>query len=88
MKSSIFSPSCSISVLAILHNFKTVCDSTGIHERATMWFFPHLIKSPTTAALSYQNSAVENKKLTEKEQGQPTVKLSAIYSKPTQVMRL
>lgn len=60
IESSIFKPSHPISIFVFLHNFKTVFDSNGIHERSTMWPLPHFMKEPVKATLSYRMTDTED----------------------------
>lgn len=60
MKSAVFMPSDSISVLFFLQNIKTACKSNGIHETATMCLFPHFMNGPANAVLLHHLSAIVN----------------------------
>lgn len=60
MKSSIFTPSDDISILAFFHNLKAACDSHGKPQKATMWLFFYFSKELTKATLTYRMSAIED----------------------------
>lgn len=51
MKTANFKPSDPISLLPFLQNFKTACNSNGIHEEAAIKLFQHFMKDPAKSAL-------------------------------------
>lgn len=57
IKTAIFRPSDSISILSFLWNFKTARDSNEIDEGAPMWLFLIFIKEPSRATLAHRMSA-------------------------------
>lgn len=57
MKTAVFKSTDPISVLSFLGNFNTACDSNNIHEDAAVQLYPHFIREPTQAALSYRVTA-------------------------------
>lgn len=59
MESANFKTSDPISVLSFAHNFKTVCDGSGILEGAAMVLFPHFMKDPSKAALVHRICATK-----------------------------
>lgn len=57
MKTAVFKVLNPISVLSVLKNFKTACDSNRINESATMRLFPCFILEPTKPGLSHWMTA-------------------------------
>ena len=51
LRSHFFDATDPISILAFLPQFKTACDTNGVHEGAETWLFQFFIKSPAKAAL-------------------------------------
>lgn len=51
MRSAIFKPSDTISLLFFLHNSKGAYDINGIHDGAAMWLFPHFMKDAANSGL-------------------------------------
>lgn len=50
MRSTNFQPSDLFSIMSFLQNYRTACDSNGIHEGAGMWIFQHFVKASAKAA--------------------------------------
>lgn len=82
MKSFIFKPANLISILTLLHIFKTARDCNGNDKRAAMWLFLHFIDQSAKATLSYRICATDKTPRTRKKLPQPTATLWTIYWKP------
>lgn len=59
MKSTNLKQSDPISILSVLHNFRTVYDRNGIPKDAAMCLLQKFMKSPSKAALAHRASATK-----------------------------
>lgn len=82
---TVFKPPDSISVLSCLRNFKTVCESDGIHKRMVCGF-PLIFLKPTKAIFSHCMSDTAEKSATKKESRRLTVKSSTTCLRLTRPM--